>query len=47
MSAAMAAAPARREQVYLKFLWLLEFSSSFHAHTLSTMGVHSVHGETQ
>ena len=43
----VSAAPARREQIHLKFLWLLEFSSSFHARTLSTMGVHSVHGETQ
>ena len=46
--AAVAAAPARREETCLKFLQLLEFSSSLPACALPAMGlVNSAHSETQ
>lgn len=48
MFAAMAAAPARRKETCLKFLQLLEFSSSLPACALPAMGlVNSARSETQ
>ena len=35
---AMAAMPARREEMRLHFLWFLESPSSFLAHALPTLG---------
>ena len=48
LSAATTALPARREYTHLQFLRPLEFSSSFTACTLSTLGsMNSTHRETQ